>query len=156
MSTRMKVVLAIVFCALVVYFIGYSGGPTVDTSSPNALARSVLGEPADDDDSGVVKVDYNDESAVIQYHFYPVGMASIKEEIGVHLAKKIRRLYEADDTFGMVHFQIWLPYEDSMGNITWKPQVRFSVGRQLFAEINWDNFNTMNLLDIAYNVEGID
>lgn len=103
-------------------------------------------------DNGVIKISYEDNALFVDYRFYPVGISSIRKELGIQLASKIRKLYENESQIDTVIFNVYLPYQDKYGNEFWKPTAGFTMTRSIFDKINWNNFLTSNLLDIAEDV----
>lgn len=148
-----KIAFFLLLIFLVFLFVGC--GSDVDTSSPEALLKSVFSKPENDKDSGMTsfKISNSNSEAVINYNYFPVGISSFQEELGVELTPKLKTLFEADNTFNKVTIIAYGPFEDNYGNITWKPMLSMEITREIINKINWDNFAKQNLIKVAQNVE---
>lgn len=121
--------------------------------NPEAQIKTVLGTPKGDSDSGVVGLQYLPPNVTVDYHLYPSGLTSYPEEIGIELAPKVKQLFTKDASIEKLTFNVIFPYQDRYGNITWRPYCSFSITKQTYNRINWDNFASQDLLSVAEGVQ---
>lgn len=137
----------------VVLFAIVGCGSKPDTSSPEALLESVFPSPNDDKSSGMTQYKIDDFEAVIDYNFFPAGISSFDEELGVKLASKIKTFFEANNYFNKIKIVAHGPFDDGYGNYNWEPLISFEITRDIYEKINWDNFISQNLVKISQNVK---
>jgi hypothetical protein len=145
----------ILFCVCLVI----NGCSGVDTSSPEALAKSILGEqqnPQDDNDCLVTfEYDSKNKSAIIGYHYTPFFQKELYNEeaaeiaIGNKLSDSVRQLFSSADYFNSITFNIYVPFSDIYGKTTWQMFKTFTITRDTYNKINWDNFNSSNLMNLS-------
>lgn len=142
----------IIFSSLVIVGVGIISSIDNEPTLEANIAKHLGGYASDEEDSGVMKVTISDNDLLIDYAYYPVGITAISKEIGIELTSKIKTLYEKEYDVNKAIFNIYLPYDDRYGNITWKPTAGFTFTRSIYEKINWDNFSASDLLNIAEDV----
>jgi hypothetical protein len=150
--------LSLVVSLMLVCSISGCGDLPMDTTSDESLARSALLVPRGKKGSGFLRLEGSKPRHTIDYQYYPVGIIDAKREIGRKLAYKIRNMYDAADYFESVRFRIHLPYEDPNrpdGEPIWAPAFEFTVTRTIFDRIDWDDFNTNELVSMSRNVRDL-
>lgn len=115
--------------------------------------EKIFGKPKKIENSGVVSIQYGKTDSAMRYNFYPLGPFKHEDELGIHLAPKIKKLYETSEEFDSIVFVVHGPLQDSYGNIAWKPILSFEFDRSVYNRIVWEKFINQDLLKVAKNVE---
>jgi len=134
------------------------------------VLRAFGGEIKDDKSSGVALAHYSPEMQIpeeekehmseepipsvtqIQYRYYPIGIGSLSSEIASILSNRLQRLYDSSNLFDHVRLGLYLPFSDNYGNITWDHAALIVMSRATYNKINWENFDTENLWNVADEV----
>lgn len=115
---------------------------------------AAIGTAPDDQSSGAVSAKLEGKGRVLLgYRHYPLSAKNINNEIGIMLAPKLRKAFEQHSDLQAVTVNVYAPFQDQYGNTTWEKYVTFTFDRELYEKINWDNFPTRNLLQVAKDVE---
>lgn len=121
------------------------------------LAQQVLaaiGTAPNDESSGAVSAKLEGKGRVLLgYRHYPLSAENINNEIGMMLAPKLRKVFEKHSDLQAVIVNVYAPFQDQYGNVTWEKYVTFTFDRELYEKINWQNFITKNLLQVAKDVK---
>lgn len=125
-------------------------------SAPEKIAWETLGK-ANNSGSGAVDITFYAKQGAsparmnVTYHYTPIK-TQVKDEIGIHLSKKIKTMYEKIPALDHVVFSIQCPVSDSYGNKSWNKAVSFKMTRDLYGKINWPSLSEEKFLDAAENV----
>lgn len=121
------------------------------------LAQQVLatiGTAPNDESSGAVSAKLEGKGRVLLgYRHYPLKAENIDREIGAILTSKLRRAFEKHPDLQAVTVNVYAPYQDQYGNVTWEKYVTFTFDRELYGKINWDNFVHQNLLNVVKDLQ---
>jgi hypothetical protein len=147
--------LALIIVGAIVVFIlwkrGFIGGkPSVQ--SPQQIIYSIFERPRDSNSSGITQATVSGDIVVIKYNFYPVGISSFQNELGIDLSDKIQIFFKNTSTYKEITILVNGPLEDKLGNMSWKPILSFKFTESLYYMTNWQNFKKQNLLDVAEDV----
>lgn len=104
--------------------------------------------------SGLRSFQYVDRECTIDYRFYPVGLFKYETELGSSLATDIKLMYKKHYKIKNFVVRVASPFKDKYGKTTWKAVGSFEFSRGLYNRINWNDFNSGDLLKVAENVKG--
>jgi len=104
--------------------------------------------------SGMRSFQYVDYELTFDYRFYPLGLFKYETELGSSLATDIKLMYKKHPKIKNIIIRVASPFRDTYGKTTWKVLGSFEFSRSLNNRINWNDFNSGDLLKVAENVKG--
>lgn len=152
---RIKILMVGLACLFLINCIGKKEEPIAPISTATdfkSAVRRIFGQPTGSESSGVGRIQYGEDSSVVHYKFYPLGLSKYENELGIELASNIRKLYEVGGKFNSITFFIEGLFRDKYGKTKWLPIVSFEFTKPIYNRINWANFFEGDLLKVAKNI----
>lgn len=137
-----------------VFFSNFQDSNVTAPKDPISFIKSTLGVPSKGDggayfQQGAEDVSFDKKNGIaeVDYRLYPYD-DQYNRDISLALVDNIKTLFKSH-FFKEIVFNIYLPSTDKYGNISWGYYTSFTITDSLMSKINWDNFNSGNLVGLA-------